>query len=289
MPSIINASTSGAGGVITTADASGQLELQTAGTTAVTVTSSQNVGIGTTSPSGKLHVNAGANYGTVNFQAVNGTDLKFVSGSTQVATIASDSSSGASPVLLFRTGSADTERMRIDASGNVLVGTTDTGALSRGIVVRGGISNSYLSVGHVAGTGSGNWYANFDFSGTNIGAIAQNGTTAVSYNTTSDYRLKENIAPMIGALDTVAALKPVTYKWKADGSDAQGFIAHELQEVVPDCVTGEKDAVDAEGNPQYQGIDTSFLVATLTAAIQEQQAIITDLKARIEVLEGASA
>jgi hypothetical protein len=56
---------------------------------------------------------------------------------------------------------------------------------------------------------------------------------------------------------------------------------------VPDCVTGEKDAVDEEGNPQYQGIDTSFLVATLTAAIQEQQAIITDLKSRIEALEQA--
>jgi hypothetical protein len=93
---------------------------------------------------------------------------------------------------------------------------------------------------------------------------------------------------MVGALDTVAALKPVTYKWKVDGSDGQGFIAHELQEVVPDCVSGEKDAIDKEGNPQHQGIDTSFLVATLTAAIQEQQALITSLTARITALEGAS-
>jgi hypothetical protein len=90
---------------------------------------------------------------------------------------------------------------------------------------------------------------------------------------------------MTGALAKVAALKPVVYKWNADGSDGEGFIAHELQEVVPECVTGEKDAVDAEGNPQYQGIDTSFLVATLTAAIQEQQAIITALTARVEALE----
>jgi hypothetical protein len=90
---------------------------------------------------------------------------------------------------------------------------------------------------------------------------------------------------MTGALDVVSALKPVTYTWKVDGSEGQGFIAHELQEVVPDCVSGEKDAVDTEGNPQYQGIDTSFLVATLTAAIQEQQTIINDLKARVETLE----
>jgi hypothetical protein len=94
---------------------------------------------------------------------------------------------------------------------------------------------------------------------------------------------------MTGALAKVAQLKPVTYKWNIDDSQSQGFIAHELQEVVPECVTGEKDAVDAEGNPQYQGIDTSFLVATLTAAIQEQQAIITALTARVEALEGAQA
>jgi len=92
---------------------------------------------------------------------------------------------------------------------------------------------------------------------------------------------------MTGALAKVALLKPCTYKWNVDGSDGQGFIAHELQEVIEGCVTGEKDAVDAEGKPQYQGIDTSFLVATLTAAIQEQQALITQLTARITALESA--
>jgi hypothetical protein len=97
---------------------------------------------------------------------------------------------------------------------------------------------------------------------------------------------------MTGALAKVAALNPVTYTWKIDGSAGQGFIAHELQEVCPDAVSGEKDAVDADGNPQYQGIDTSFLVATLTAAIQEQQAIIeqqsqaiASLTTRIAALE----
>jgi hypothetical protein len=70
-----------------------------------------------------------------------------------------------------------------------------------------------------------------------------------------------------------------------DGSDGQGFIAHELQAVVPDCVTGEKDAVDEEGKPVYQGIDTSFLVATLTAAIQELKATVDAQAARIAALE----
>jgi hypothetical protein len=91
---------------------------------------------------------------------------------------------------------------------------------------------------------------------------------------------------MTGALVRVAALKPCTYKWNADGSDGEGFIAHELAEVVPDAVVGEKDAVDAEGNPVYQGIDTSFLVATLTAAIQELKADLDATKAELAALKG---
>jgi hypothetical protein len=120
------------------------------------------------------------------------------------------------------------------------------------------------------------------FSGT--GSISISGSST-AYNTSSDYRLKENVQPMTGALDTVAQLKPVTYDWIVDKSKGQGFIAHELQAVVPDCVTGEKDAVDAEGKPVYQGIDTSFLVATLTAAIQEQQALITTLQTQVAALQ----
>jgi hypothetical protein len=187
------------------------------------------------------------------------------------------------------------ERMRINAAGQVLVGTT--------VLPLFGTSNvsgmSFESEGSIRASVNqgiplflkryGNTGVLIDFwsSTTFVGSVSTNGTNT-AYNTSSDYRLKEDVQPMVGALDVVTALNPVTYKWKSNGSDGQGFIAHELQEIVPDCVTGEKDAVDADGNPQYQGIDTSFLVATLTAAIQEQQAIITDLKERIEALEGAS-
>jgi hypothetical protein len=100
---------------------------------------------------------------------------------------------------------------------------------------------------------------------------------------------------MTGALAQVALLKPCTYTWKVNGSAGQGFIAHELQAVVPDCVTGEKDAVetytDKDGNEQTrikpQGVDTSFLVATLTAAIQELNAKVEAQAVRIAELEGA--
>jgi hypothetical protein len=186
------------------------------------------------------------------------------------------------------------EVARFDSSGNLLVGTTTNTSNAKTLIV--GInywatqiqcinSGGALLIGNVSGTSAYNaasFYNNGFSSG--AGSITVGGSTT-AYNTSSDYRLKENIAPMTGALAKVSALKPVTYTWKADNSAGEGFIAHELQAVVPDCVTGEKDAVNEDGSIKPQGIDTSFLVATLTAAIQEQQAIITDLKSRIETLE----
>ena len=173
----------------------------------------------------------------------------------------------------------NTERARITSGGELLVGTTSgysgermtvayNGSTQRGIVVQDTASQNSNPMAFVYGS-------------TIVGYIGIT-STSTSYVTSSDYRLKNTIAPMTGALAKVALLKPCTYKWNADGSDGEGFIAHELAEVVPQCVTGQKDAVDAEGKPQYQGIDTSFLVATLTAAIQEQQAIIESLKARLD-------
>jgi hypothetical protein len=178
----------------------------------------------------------------------------------------------------------------LDSSGNLLVGTTSSSTPVSGFTaeVSAGGSGIYtrINIGHSSSAGVNESFARFLFNSTVIGTITRNGASTVAYNTSSDYRLKENVQPMTGALTTVSALKPVTYTWKADGSEGQGFIAHELAEVVPDCVSGEKDAVDAEGNPQYQGIDTSFLVATLTAAIQELKAIVDAQGAEIAALKG---
>lgn len=117
---------------------------------------------------------------------------------------------------------------------------------------------------------------------TNTGRITTDGTNT-TYSTSSDYRLKENVAPMTGAVEKVKALKPVSYTWKSTGKQGQGFIAHELQAIVPDAVVGDKDAIDEKGNPSYQSIDTSFLVATLTAALQEALARIETLETKIGV------
>lgn len=192
-----------------------------------------------------------------------------------------------------------TQAMTLTAAGNLLVGmtTVQTGIAADpvGISLYGSTANgvgvfvrsSSDSVLYVNNKTSGGSLVTFYNGGNAVGSITSNGTTT-AYNTTSDYRLKENVTPMTGALATVAQLKPCTYTWRADGSAGQGFIAHELQSVVPDCVTGTKDAVDAEGKPQYQGVDTSFLVATLVSAIQEQQAIITKLQADVAALKGAA-
>jgi hypothetical protein len=187
--------------------------------------------------------------------------------------------------LLFLTN--NTERARIDSSGRLLVGKTSAGDYVTGVEFQpAGAVLSYRSSG-VAGifgrTDNGET-VRFTNNSNVVGSISTTGS-ATAYNTSSDYRLKNAIAPMTGALAKVAALKPCTYKWKVDGSDGEGFIAHELAEIVPDAVVGEKDAVDAEGKPVYQGIDTSFLVATLTAALQEAHGLIKDLQARVDALE----
>jgi len=108
------------------------------------------------------------------------------------------------------------------------------------------------------------------------------GISATSYNTSSDYRLKENVVEITGALDRVDALKPSRFNFIADPEKTvDGFIAHEVQAIVPEAVTGEKDAVDEEGNPVYQGIDQSKLVPLLVGAIKELSAKVATLESQL--------
>jgi hypothetical protein len=214
----------------------------------------------------------------------------------------SQSGNSTSSALTFSTNTGNTGntvRMRINSSGTLLIGnTSDTNLPGNGTSNANGLgifSDGRLCIGRgsfaaqigVNSSGASITAVQFLQNGTSVGLISVSNDTSTAYGTSSDYRLKENIAPMTGALDKVAQLKPVTYKWKSNGLDGQGFIAHELAEIVPDAVIGEKDAVDAENNPQYQGIDTSFLVATLTAAIQELKATVDAQAARIAALEAA--
>lgn len=248
-------------------------------TQAMTLDGSGNLGVGTSSPSYSFHVVRSSGSALGVFERTSG-GLAYIEGTASTGVVGT----GSNHPLLFTTNSG--ERARIDTSGNLFVGSTSL-PTTTGFGVSQYSGGTYTRIAHNTSASSTDGYVQFFYNNTQIGQIQQNGTSAVSYSTSSDYRLKENVQPMTGALAKVAALKPCTYKWKADGSDGEGFIAHELAEVVPQCVTGEKDAVDADGNPVYQGIDTSFLVATLAAAIQELKAELDQAKAEIATLKGA--
>ena len=124
-------------------------------------------------------------------------------------------------------------------------------------------------------------FAQFIYQGSEVGSIVTGGSSTI-YLTSSDYRLKENIVEMTGALDRVSQLQPKRFNFISTPEDiVDGFLAHEVSDIVPEAIRGTKDEVDAEGNPIYQGIDQSKLVPLLVGAIQELKAEIETLKAQI--------
>jgi len=276
--------------------ASSYLKFSTGGgTTHMMIDSSGNVGIGTSSPYTKLDVTqATAGYGSWKYcLGANATDypairLLATTGNTGNI-IAHDAGN-----LVFLTGTtataAGTERMRINSSGYVLVGTTTSGGWN---------SNAQFEAKSTGGSAVSAYYAsssggqailcrvdgttpsliNFFSSTTNVGSITTNGTIT-AYNTTSDYRLKDITGSVTGAKDFIMALKPKQGTWKSDGSKFVGFLAHEFQEVSPTSVTGVKDAVDADGKPIMQSMQASSaeVIANLVAHIQ-------NLETRLAALE----
>jgi hypothetical protein len=283
MASIINATTTN--GLSTSADNSGSLQLATNnGTTAVTIDTSQNVGIGTSSPDYNLQVE-GSGDRAIAITSTTSADCRIWLGDTAAPFNGAVIYRNDSDSLAFNT--VATERMRINSSGDVLFNTTavpnGTSAYGAGFDTED--NNRMILKLATSNTGELALAVFLNPNGA-VGTIRTSGS-ATQYNTSSDYRLKENVAPMTGGLAKVAQLKPCIYTWKADGSDGQGFIAHELQEVCPQAVSGQKDAVNKDGSIDPQGVDTSFLVATLTSAIQELNAKVEAQAVRIAELEGA--
>jgi hypothetical protein len=277
-------------GTGSTARNSNSLTFGVVGSEFMRITSGGNVGIGTSSPLAAAGyrfttLQAGTTGGGFNINNSSGTEVsRYFTDGTQVGLWTNSSS----PITFSVIGGS--ERMRIDSSGNLLVGTTGIGGRG-GFTVRPNLggAGTYCRLFLNGNNADDLFY--FQYQDTTVGRISIT-TNSTAYVTSSDYRLKENVAPMTNALAKVAQLKPCTYKWKADGSDGEGFIAHELAEVCPQAVSGKKDAVNEDGSIKPQGIDTSFLAATLAAAIQElkgindaQAQIITALTARVEALE----
>ena len=257
------------------------------------------VGIGTSSPATMLDVRGEV---SVAYNATYG--LRFYNQDrNNWSSIGCNIATGTpSANLVFTDSTGEVARM---TSGNLLVGATSKE--TRGVTLYGTGNNGFYirttgTCGYLItqdGVGGAGTFLTLYSNNTSVGSITTNGTST-SYLTTSDYRLKEDWQPMTGASERVKALKPVNFAWKADGSRVDGFLAHEAQAVVPEAVTGEKDAVelvdikDEQGNvtgqeerPVYQGIDQSKLVPLLTAALQEALAEIETLKARVSALEAA--
>ena len=191
--------------------------------------------------------------------------------------------------LVFRTSA---ERFRIRSGGDVTT-TGDTGftRTTAGITARSGDSFSVcrsagtpLEVCRTSNTGA---FVNWFSGSTAVASISYNGST-FTYGGTSDYRLKENVIEMTGGIDAVKKLKPIKFNFiTTPEKTVEGFIAHEVQEVIPQAVVGEKDAEIDEEGLGYQQLDPAQLVPTLTAALQEAVAKIETLETKVAALEGS--
>ena len=175
-----------------------------------------------------------------------------------------------------------TQAMTLNASGNLLVARTGAGLDNTSGVTIGQSSIGMQTEGNatqivVNRTTSDGIIIDIRRNNVSVGNIAVT-TLATTYNSISDYRLKESVKPISGGLARVSALKPSIYNWKANGSAGEGFLAHELAQVVPAAVTGEKDAVNEDGSINAQSIDMSRIVPILVAAIQELTAEVNALK-----------
>ena len=175
-------------------------------------------------------------------------------------------------------GGGNTEKMRISSAGKLLIGTTsEYSAPKVGIGYVGGTDNGIVLFSST--TAAASQISFFVDNTTHVGNITTNGSSSTAYNTSSDYRLKENVEYDWDATTRLKQLKPARFNFLADPDNTvDGFMAHEAQEVVPEAVTGTKDEVDDDGNIVIQGIDQSKLVPLLVKTIQE-------LEARIAVLE----
>jgi hypothetical protein len=252
----------------------------------LTITSAGNVGIGTSTPLSKLHIkqSSGGYTGGIWVESnVNASELyiHYASAIDAFAIGATYETGGAYKPIAFFT--SDVERMRITSAGNVVINDTSViaGAPLGVKSVSGG--QQAISIWNTATSGTVYFMEFFTASMSSRGSITYNGTNTL-YNASSDYRLKEDLKEY-NALQIISKLKTYDFKWKESGSRDYGMMAHELQEVLPNYVSGEKDSIDENGNIRYQGVDYSKVVPILVKAIQEQQATITSLQEQINELK----
>jgi hypothetical protein len=319
-------------------DQSGNIEIQTSGafasttlSTKLSISSGGNVGIGTDNPSSGVGTTStgtlldvydgtviGNNGGALVLSGLGNSSRKLNLG--QIRTILTNGGVGVETSdMTFSTMSAATltERMRISSGGDISSNLINATSFDYGFTIapQSGYSQLYFRSDSTSSRNIQRFYNQTGGVLQNVGNIIISGSTT-SYATSSDYRLKENVTPITDALSRLNQLKPSRFNFIADADKiVDGFLAHEVQDIIPEAISGEKDAmrdeefeltprveavIDEDGNviteaveavmetrsvPDYQGIDQSKIVPLLTAAIQEQQTIIADLITRLEALE----
>jgi hypothetical protein len=269
----------------TTNKDNGQIKFFTAsaGTTTerMVIDDEGNVGIGISGPSSILHVKNSAADGVAGISLEN-----------DARRYAINVHGGLSDGLAIYNAGAGETQFFISSAGNVGIGADNTSpdsilsikdASSDPILTvhkNATGANDAMRVQHGRGlsgfTGKGITFRRND--GTEVGNVTI-GFSSTAFNTSSDYRLKENITYTWDATTRLKQLKPARFTFKDDTSNlVDGFLAHEVSSIVPEAINGEKDAVDSEGNPEYQSIDQSKLVPLLVKTIQELEARITALE-----------
>ena len=242
-------------------------------TNAIFADSSGNVGIGTDSP------DSSAGYTITTCNGPSGSYTSYKAGGALAgrigaeATYLSIEAAGTRP-MLFNSGGLT--RMRLLQTGEFVVGADSAGLTNTNSST---LEGKYTVHNHATAEPSGTRYTYYGHAGVQIGSISQDGTTGVLYNTTSDYRLKTGQAALTGSGAFIDALKPKTWTW-ANGTRGAGFIAHEFAAVSPSSVAGTKDAVDADGRPEYQAMQASSpeVMANIAAELQS-------LRLRVAALE----
>ena len=255
----------------------------------------------TTTLGGHVIASQGQGMGVISFAASDGS--AYIQSAKIEAEV--DGTPGANDMpgrLVFSTtadgASSPTERMRIDSNGSIFSGTTTNfpgvGNTNTGFMLEQASDGktAFISrndnVALYLNRNTNGTLVRFHRSGTEEGYITID-TTAISLVSTSDYRLKENVVSIADGITRVKQLQPKRFNFIADPSKTvDGFMAHEVQTVVPEAAFGEHDAVDAEGNPEYQGLDQSKLIPLLTAALQEAIAKIETLETKVAALEAGS-
>ena len=266
------------------------------------IDSSGNVGIGTTSPSHPLHVSNSSGNVNALLESTGSSASRLYFNNTGMTNAGDTQVWSQNNDLAINTGGS--ERMRIDSAGRLNINDTaggtatfgaplihiDANSTFNGVIVENH-RQGYTGFGCHADNNTGTRYALYIVNGSNssVGSVSFT-SSATSFNTSSDHRLKENVEDMTGAITRIKQLQPRRFSWIIDDEDSanvDGFIAHEAQTVVPEAVTGTHNEVDDDGNPVYQGIDQAKLVPLLTGALQEAIAKIEALETRVQALEDA--